>query len=75
MAGRGTLASLIVLAAHSTLIRVDGRPGVAAVMHDRVVSIMAFEIDDDRIVGLEVLADPTRLGCLGVHTTVDTSAK
>ena len=34
-------------------ILIDGRPGVAAVMHGRVVSIMAFELDGDRIVGLE----------------------
>lgn len=54
------------LAAHSTPILIDGRPGVAAVMRDRVVSIMAFEIVDDRIVGLDVLADPKRLDALGV---------
>jgi RNA polymerase sigma-70 factor, ECF subfamily len=50
------------LAAHSTPILIDGRPGVAAVMQGRVVSIMAFAVDDDRIVRLDVLADPTRLG-------------
>ncbi|MHA7984770.1 sigma-70 family RNA polymerase sigma factor [Rathayibacter sp. CAU 1779] len=49
------------LAAHSTPILIDGRPGVAAVMNGRVVSIMAFDIDDGRIMGLEVLADPKRL--------------
>jgi RNA polymerase sigma-70 factor (ECF subfamily) len=54
------------LAAHSTPILIDGRPGVAAVMHGRVVSIMAFEIDGDRIAGLDVLADPKRLEGLGV---------
>ncbi|MEY2404545.1 MAG: hypothetical protein QOD38_2096 [Acidimicrobiaceae bacterium] len=54
------------LAAHSTLILIDGRPGVAAVMRERVVSIMAFEIVGDRIVGLEVLADPKRLKALEV---------
>ena len=30
-------------------------------MHGRVVSIMAFELDGDRIVELDVLADPMRL--------------
>ena len=53
------------LAAHSIPVLIDGRPGVAAVMHGRVVSIMAFELDGDRIVGLDVLADPTRLEGLG----------
>jgi RNA polymerase sigma-70 factor (ECF subfamily) len=54
------------LAAHSTPILIDGRPGVAAVVQGRVVSIMAFELAGDRIVGLDVLADPKRLEALGV---------
>ncbi|MCD2443661.1 sigma-70 family RNA polymerase sigma factor [Agromyces sp. SYSU K20354] len=56
------------LAAHSTPILIDGRPGVAAVMHDQVVSIMAFDIVGERIVGLGVLADPARLEELGVRS-------
>ena len=58
------------LAAHSTPILIDGRPGVAAVMQGRVVSIMAFEIDGERITGLDVLADPQRLDGLGVDRIV-----
>jgi RNA polymerase sigma-70 factor (ECF subfamily) len=58
------------LAAHSTLILIDGRPGVAAVMRERVVSIMAFEIVGDRIVGLDVLADPKRLEALEVDEQI-----
>ena len=58
------------LAAHSTPILIGGRPGVAAVMNGRVVSIMAFEIVDDLIVGLEVLADPKRLTALGAHEII-----
>ena len=54
------------LAAHSTPVLIDGMPGVAAVLDDEVVSIMAFEITDDRIVGLQVLADPERLAALDV---------
>ncbi|MET0843332.1 MAG: sigma-70 family RNA polymerase sigma factor [Mycetocola sp.] len=54
------------LAAHSTPILIDGRPGVAAVMHGMVVSIMAFDIQDDRILGLDVLADPKRLATLAI---------
>jgi RNA polymerase sigma-70 factor (ECF subfamily) len=49
------------LAEHSTPILIDGRPGVAAIMKGRVVSIMAFDIDGDRITGLSVLADQARL--------------
>ena len=49
------------LAAHSVPVLLDGRPGVAAVLEGRLVSLMAFDIDDGRIVGLDVLADPDRL--------------
>lgn len=49
------------LAEHSTPILIDSRPGVAAIMHGRVVSVMVFDIDDDRIIGLSVLADRERL--------------
>lgn len=55
------------LAAHSTPILIDGMPGVAAVLNDDVVSIMAFEISNQRITGLRVLADPQRLAELGVE--------
>lgn len=58
------------LAAHSTLICIGRRPGVAAVLHGRVVSIMAFELTDDRIIGLEVLADPARLDELGARDVI-----
>ncbi|HWD62537.1 MAG TPA: sigma-70 family RNA polymerase sigma factor [Humibacter sp.] len=61
------------LAAHSTPILIDGLPGVAAVMGAGVVSIMAFDIQGDRIVGLEVLADPKRLEELGVQNVVGTT--
>ncbi|MCU1579813.1 MAG: sigma-70 family polymerase sigma factor [Rhodoglobus sp.] len=59
------------LAAHSVPILIDGRPGVAAVMNARVVSIMSFDIEGDRIVELEVLADPKRLEALGVHEIIN----
>jgi len=36
------------------------------VLSGRVVSVMAFEIEDDHIVRLDVLADPARLADLGV---------
>lgn len=73
--GARTIADQAVLsrrlAAHSTPILIDGRPGVATVMGGRVVSIMAFEISDDRIVGLDVLADPARLEALDVQRVVE----
>lgn len=63
------------LAAHSTPILIDGRPGVAAVMHGAVVSIMAFDLDGERIVGLRVLADPARLERLGVAAAIESFAE
>lgn len=54
------------LAAHSTPVLIDGRPGIAAMSGDRLVSLMSFEIEDERIVRLEVLADPTRLAGVSV---------
>lgn len=63
------------LAAHSTPILIDGRPGVAAVMHGQVVSIMAFDLVGERIVGLQVLADPARLDRLGVAAVIDPAAE
>jgi RNA polymerase sigma-70 factor (ECF subfamily) len=54
------------LAEHSSPILIDGRPGVAAIMKGRVVSIMAFDIDGDRITGLSVLADQEHLPGLEV---------
>lgn len=49
------------LAAHSTPVLIDGRPGVAAMFGDRIVSLMTFEVADGQIIGLDVLADPARL--------------
>lgn len=73
--GAGEIAAQAVLsarlAAHSTPILIDGMPGVAAVFDDRVVSIMAFEIVGERIVGLRVLADPGRLDDLDVLAAVE----
>lgn len=58
------------LAAHSTAVRIGGRPGVAAVLHGRVVSIMAFTLEEGRITALDVLADPARLADLRVDEIV-----
>lgn len=59
------------LAAHSTPILIDGRPGVAAVLNGRVVSIMAFTFADETITGLDVLADLERLDKVHVAELVD----
>lgn len=64
IAAQATLAAR--LAAHSTPVRIDGMPGVAAVLNGRVVSLMAFELRGDRIAELNVLADPERIATLGV---------
>ena len=56
-AGTTVATCLMVVAhvdAHSTPILIDGRPDVAAVMRGPVVSILAFDIDGDRIAGLGV---------------------
>jgi RNA polymerase sigma-70 factor (ECF subfamily) len=58
------------LAAHSTPVLIDRRPGVAAVLNGRVVSIMAFTIVDGRITRLDVLADAERLQHLNVGRTL-----
>jgi RNA polymerase sigma-70 factor, ECF subfamily len=58
------------LAANSVLVRIDGEPGVAAVMRGRVVSLMAFDIIGGRIAGLDVLADMNRLEREGVLSRV-----
>ncbi|QNE37255.1 sigma-70 family RNA polymerase sigma factor [Leifsonia shinshuensis] len=59
IAEQATLAAR--LAQSSVPVLIDGRPGVAAVVDGRVVSVMAFDISDGRIVGLDVLFDPARL--------------
>ncbi|MFC4555294.1 sigma-70 family RNA polymerase sigma factor [Georgenia faecalis] len=51
-------------AAHATLVRVDGRPAVAAAVGGRVASVMVFGIEEGRIRTLDVLADPRRLAAL-----------
>ena len=69
--GARTIADQAVLsarlAAHSTLVLIDGRPGVAASIDGRVVSVMAFGIADGRVTSLDVLADRQRLDELGVN--------
>ncbi|WP_114854405.1 sigma-70 family RNA polymerase sigma factor [Brachybacterium sp. YJGR34] len=63
------------LAAHSTPILLGGRPGVAAVLRGRVVSIMAFDVAGEQIIGLDVLADPERLAALEVQAVLDAAPR
>ncbi|GAA1921836.1 sigma-70 family RNA polymerase sigma factor [Microbacterium aoyamense] len=55
----------VKLAQHSRPVLIDGMSGVAAYACGRLVSVMAFVIAEDRIVHLDVLADPQRLADLG----------
>lgn len=59
------------LAAGATPVLAGGRPAVVSVVGGRVVSVMAFEIDDGRVVRLDVLADPQRLAGLRLDGVVD----
>lgn len=59
------------LAAHSIRIRVGGRPGVAAVINGRLVSIMAFTLAEASIARLDVLADPVKLQELRAASVVE----
>jgi len=52
------------LASHSTPVLLNRGPGVIAVIDGQILSLMAFEIVEGRITGLEVLADPDRLAKL-----------
>jgi RNA polymerase sigma-70 factor (ECF subfamily) len=56
------------LAAHSIPVLIDGDPGVAVVVRDSVLTLMAFEIRHGRIVGLDVLADSARIAELRLTT-------
>lgn len=43
---------------------VNGMPGAAAVRDGRVLSVLSFEVAGDRIVAIDILADPDRLARL-----------
>jgi RNA polymerase sigma-70 factor, ECF subfamily len=45
---------------------VNGRPGAVVVLGDRVVSVVAFTIVGERVVGLDLLVDPDKLQALRV---------
>ena len=40
---------------------VNGRPGAAVVLPDRVVSVVAFTIVGDRVTEMDLLVDPVKL--------------
>ncbi|WP_370971906.1 sigma-70 family RNA polymerase sigma factor [Amycolatopsis sp. cg9] len=48
----------------SELALVDGAPGLLMVREGRLAVVLAFRVEDDRIAGIEVIADPDRLAKL-----------
>ncbi|MFF1608725.1 sigma-70 family RNA polymerase sigma factor [Amycolatopsis sp. NPDC058278] len=48
----------------SELALVDGAPGLLMVRDGRLAVVLAFRVDDDRITGIDVIADPDRLAAL-----------
>jgi RNA polymerase sigma-70 factor (ECF subfamily) len=49
------------LARYGALVRVNGSPGAITVRDGEVLSLLAFTVAGDRIVEIDVLADPERL--------------
>ncbi|WP_329050402.1 sigma-70 family RNA polymerase sigma factor [Amycolatopsis sp. NBC_01488] len=52
----------------SELVLVDGSPGLLWIQDGRLSVVLAFQVDGDRISGIEVIADPDRLR--GLELTV-----
>ncbi|OXM61776.1 sigma-70 family RNA polymerase sigma factor [Amycolatopsis vastitatis] len=48
----------------SELALVDGAPGLLMVREGKPAVVLAFQVDGDRITGIEVIADPDRLAAL-----------
>ncbi|MEU0535661.1 sigma-70 family RNA polymerase sigma factor [Amycolatopsis tolypomycina] len=48
----------------SELALVDGTPGLLMVREGRLAVVLKFQVDADRITGIEVIADPERLAAL-----------
>ncbi|WP_410636025.1 sigma-70 family RNA polymerase sigma factor [Amycolatopsis sp. cmx-4-83] len=48
----------------SELALVDGAPGLLMVREGRLAVVLAFRVEDDRITGIDVIADPDRLAKL-----------
>jgi RNA polymerase sigma factor (sigma-70 family) len=48
----------------SELALVDGAPGLLMVRDGRLAVVLAFRVEDDRITGIDVIADPDRLAAL-----------
>jgi RNA polymerase sigma-70 factor, ECF subfamily len=69
--GAGDVARLVLArgtptAPYGRPALVDGRPGVVAVMPDRIAAVAAFTIEDGRVVEIDLLVDPARLARLRV---------
>ena len=55
------------LAEFARPVLVNGMPGFVAVVDNRIVSLLSVTVVDDRIVEMNILADPERLGRIDAH--------
>lgn len=69
MAGQAVTYSSLVPFVRPALI--NGAAGVVVVRKDRAVSVMAFTVVEGRIVAIDVLSDPERLGALDLTALED----
>jgi RNA polymerase sigma-70 factor (ECF subfamily) len=53
-----------------TPVRVDGLPGVVVTIEGRPVSVMAFDVDGDRIAAIDAFAGPSRVAELSLPDSV-----
>ncbi|MEU4126617.1 sigma-70 family RNA polymerase sigma factor [Streptomyces virginiae] len=52
-------------------VLVNGLPGVVALAEGRAMSVMAFTVRDGRIIALDILTDPERLGRIDLSAVFD----
>ncbi|KJY27317.1 sigma-70 family RNA polymerase sigma factor [Streptomyces katrae] len=69
VAGQAVTYSSLVPFVRPALI--NGAAGVVVVRKDRAVSVMAFTVVEGRIVAIDVLSDPERLGALDLTSLED----
>ncbi|MFH7593596.1 sigma-70 family RNA polymerase sigma factor [Streptomyces racemochromogenes] len=69
VAGQAVTYSALVPFVRPALI--NGAAGVVVVRKDRAVSVMAFTVVEGRIVAIDVLSDPERLGALDLTALED----
>ncbi|MFC8277709.1 RNA polymerase sigma factor SigJ [Streptomyces sp. NPDC057271] len=52
-------------------VLVNGAPGIVSYAEGRLFGLMAFTVVDERIVQIQIIADPDRMAALGVPTLED----